>query len=232
MLGLLSATNYRWPDDLPFVRIPKAAIKQIGPQRGINAQGKLDDWAADLLALTPEERQRAEENLGELTAAMAQLAASRAYETNYMPLRLRYSDWSAHKLKAVAVPPLGSQAESLADQTLGQLCQDLGQDRAQLLIGDALARRDGTDCDPWVGACMELASTPQMFTALVNTSPSNQVDVGVFRTGQAGCTGLTAGGMGTNDVRLTGLPAALITRFFDPWLDQLSLTNTQTQTGP
>ena len=61
VFGLLTATNYRWPDDSPFVRIPKSAIKQIGPHRGIHARGTLDNWAAELLAMTPEERQQTEE---------------------------------------------------------------------------------------------------------------------------------------------------------------------------
>ncbi len=232
VFGLLSATNYHWPDDLPFVRIPKPAIRQIGPGKGIHAHGKLDNWAAELLALTPEEQQQTQQSLGELTRAMGQLAASRAYETNYMPQRLRYSDWSVYKFKTVAVPPLGSQADSLVNQTFAQLGQSLGRERAQLLIGDALAAKNCPDWDLWVGGCIELASTPQLFTALVNTSSSDRVAVGLFRTGQSGCGGLTGGAPGKNEVTLWGLPDALSSQFFDRWLNQMGLTNAEIRMAP
>jgi hypothetical protein len=154
------------------------------------------------------------------------------YETNDLPPRLKSLNWSPSKVETVAVPPLGSQAESLTDQTLANLGQTLGQERAQLLMGDALARKDGTACDPWVGVCLEVASRPQLLTAMVSVSPSNPGYVGVFRNGQTVSAGLPGSGAATNKVRLLGLPTALSARFFDPWLNRLGLINAETQTGP
>ncbi len=226
ILGLLATKDYRWPDDSPFVRIPKAAIKQLAPAKAIHSDGRLEDWAAELLALTPQERQHTEQSLADLDHTLAQLAVSHAYPTNYFPQRLNFSDWSAHNFKTVAVPALGAEAESLVNQTLTQLKQSLGDERTQLLIGNAFAGKDSLDCQPWVGACIELASSPQLFTALLSPGPEG-LSIGVFRTGRGISGGLTGTVAGKSDLKLWELPEALTSAFFDPWIKQLGLADAQ-----
>ncbi len=136
LFGLLTAADYRWPEDLDFVRIPKSAVKDLHPILAVDVAGKIKDWGAELLGLTPEEKQRAEAALQAHAQALSQLAANRAYETNPLPASLA-THWPGKPCKSIWVPPLGADAQPLMADLLAQIGDALGEERAQLLLGAA-----------------------------------------------------------------------------------------------
>jgi RNA polymerase sigma factor (sigma-70 family) len=98
--GELTATDYRWPADSPFVRIPKSVLPDLDTARTVSESdvmfvgygssfhamysppGNLAVEARELLGLTPEERAQIETALHEyISSSDASMAAS-AYETN------------------------------------------------------------------------------------------------------------------------------------------------------
>ena len=140
LFGLLTAADYHWPEDLDFVRIPKSAVKELNPILAVDVTGKIKDWGAELLGLTPEEKQRAEAALQAHAQAVSQLAANRAYETNSLPASLA-THWAGKPYKSIWVPPLGADAQSLMAGLLAQVGDALGEERAQLLLGDCRRRQ-------------------------------------------------------------------------------------------
>jgi RNA polymerase sigma factor (sigma-70 family) len=225
LLGLLTATDYHWPKDLDFVRIPKSAIKELNPLRAVDVAGKIQDWGAELLALTPEEKQRTEESLRAQSEALSQLAATQAYETNYLPAALA-THWAGSPYKSVWVPPLGADTQPLMVSLLAQVSDALGDERAQLLLGDAVAGKS-TFSSTW-GQTFGDLSKGELFTVCVSPDDPDGLEYGEFRDAAGG------GGKFKNrhKVRLWSIPEAIASRFFDPWLAQMGITNTAAGTNP
>ncbi len=59
----LVAADYRWPEDSPFVRIPKSAVRKLSVHMPITPPGTFKPQARELLGLTREEREGLEEKL-------------------------------------------------------------------------------------------------------------------------------------------------------------------------
>jgi len=78
----LLAADYHWPEDSPFVRIPKAVVPQLEVRHPIAPPGVLKQETRELLGLTPAEREQAEQALQQYFAAMDSLMDSNRYETN------------------------------------------------------------------------------------------------------------------------------------------------------
>jgi len=224
LFGLLTAVDYHWPEDLAFVRIPKSAVKELNPLRCVNREGKLQDWAAELLGLTPDEKQRTEEALRAHSQALSELAATRAYETNYLPAALA-THWTGNPYKSIWVPPLGTDTQPLVVNLLAQVGDVLGEERAQLLLGNVVAGKN--TFSQWFGGSGDL-SKGALFTVCVNPAHPDGLEYGTYQDGSGG------GGVHENrhEVRLAFLPDAISSRFFDPWLAQMGITNSAPQANP
>jgi hypothetical protein len=230
IMGLLTATDYRWPDDLPFIRIPKSALTEVRPSRGID-NTDIEDWAVEVLGMTPEEKQRTVQALQEYTLTMAHLAGACAYETNYLPPDL-VDRWSKGQWKSIMIPALGADAKSLAVSMVAQISQILGEERGKLLVGNLVAGEDYVA--GWLGRCLEFTGEPQLFTICIDRENPGELHEGEYWTHD----GISSGGSGvhsiTNSVprRWAFVHEVIVSQFFDPWLRQLDLTNSATGTTP
>src|SRR5256886_15963339 len=63
--GLLTDADYQWPEDLPYVRVPKALIKSLDVLNRwpgtFSPSGTLTDPAQELFAITAEEKPATEQ---------------------------------------------------------------------------------------------------------------------------------------------------------------------------
>jgi hypothetical protein len=94
--GLLTDPDYRWPDDLPYVRVPKSVVKDdlmhLREKRSggsgqdfvrlFGESGTMTDVGLELLGIRAEERPQVEQALGNYWNGVLDLMAARAYETN------------------------------------------------------------------------------------------------------------------------------------------------------
>lgn len=71
-----------WPDDLPFVRIPKSILPELQVYHPVLPPGVIRAEARELLGLTPAEREQAEAALHQHLATMDELMESNRFETN------------------------------------------------------------------------------------------------------------------------------------------------------
>jgi RNA polymerase sigma factor (sigma-70 family) len=217
LFGLLSATDYRWPEDLPFVRIPKSAIKELNPLRGVDNAGHMQGWAAELLGLTPEEKQRVEETLRAHSEALSQMAAAHAYETNDLPESLA-EHWAGKPHKSVYVPPLGTEVDTVLANLLGQAQQALGDERAQLLVGD-LSTGNGRFTQ-W-GRALGGLTQGELITVCFDPDYPGGLQYGQYLNG----SGAQRVGRDPHALPLYAVPEPVATQFFAPWLAQFGITN-------
>jgi RNA polymerase sigma factor (sigma-70 family) len=130
--AVLTADNYRWPEDSPFVRIPKSVVKQVsGPDHSIMPPGVLSQAARELMGLTPQERERVEAALRAHFSAVDQLIADHLYETNALsPFSAQFSiPAGALASKVWAIPALGADAASQITELETALQASLGDER-------------------------------------------------------------------------------------------------------
>jgi RNA polymerase sigma factor (sigma-70 family) len=229
IFGLLTGSDYRWPDDLPFIRVPKSALREINPGQAFDTAGKLQDWGVEVLGMTPGENQRIEQIVQDYLQGMIRLITTRAYETNDLPNDLA-NRWGKNHWKTIAVPALSEEARLLADVMVEQLGQTLGTERANLLMGDAVARN--ARLYSWLGDCLNFTDEPQIVTVCIDLTNADGIECQIFKSGSRGSSG---GGwrFGNKDtVRLFTLPDAVNRQFFDPWLRQLGITHSLSQSAP
>src|SRR5262249_19101031 len=123
--GLLTAADYRWDDDSPFVRIPKAILPQLSEQSDAEPfrPGVVAPYARELIGLTSAERQAV------ATTLQRQLSDvdARIYETN-LPVT---GAIVARRLFVLS----GSREEAnrIEDLMLAELHNLLGEDRWPLV---------------------------------------------------------------------------------------------------
>src|SRR5262249_10461079 len=139
--GQLLAEDYRWPEDSPFIRIPKSELMHLSMDRPVSPPGEIKRAARELFGLTPAERQEAESALHDHFASMDHLMDQAIYETN------NASGFSAPKTtiakKFWAIPALGDSAQALGETLESTLHNVLGNERWPL-VKEALDLR-GTD---------------------------------------------------------------------------------------
>jgi RNA polymerase sigma factor (sigma-70 family) len=136
----LFAADYVWPDDLPFVRIPKAVLPELDVYRPVLLPGEIRPEARELLGLTPSEREAMEAAVQKHFAAMEELIGSHLFETN----RTRYAHVSKDALAAQvwSVPPLGSDVTTHADELKAAWRATLGEERWPMI--EAQLQNSGT----------------------------------------------------------------------------------------
>lgn len=217
--GLLTDKNYRWPADLPYMRVAKAEIKSLDllhKEGSFGLNGKLNEATQELLAITAVEKAPVEQALGDYQQGIQNLTDVNAYQTNIV------TDANGRITDTVVVPPLGQPLKTLAADTASELTTLLGQQREQLLFGD------------WEQGAMQLfspgnlwliADQPQVFDFWLQPNKAT----GTMDYGSSWHMNSVNGiGMST-DVNGNGnpegvIPADIFQKFFAPWLAQYQLT--------
>jgi hypothetical protein len=141
--GLVTAADYRWPDDSPFVRIPKSVLPElskVSQAQPFSPPGVVLPYARELMGMTPSERQSVEETLQRHFADVEGRVEAGIYETN-SPRRGRFP--SGAVAATAFVVALGDEAKHPADQTLRELRGILGEERwplVQVKLDDPFSR--------------------------------------------------------------------------------------------
>jgi hypothetical protein len=127
----LTAEDYRWPEDSPFIRIPKSAVKHLEVNRPVSPPGDLKRAARELLGLTPAERQQFESALHDHFTSIDQLMEQSIYETNTVSRFSPPADAVATKFWTI--PALGDSAQALGETLKSTLQNVLGDERWPLV---------------------------------------------------------------------------------------------------
>jgi len=209
--GLLTDPNYRWREDLPFVRIPKSVIKDLDLMGLFQASGKISETAVELLSLTPEEQTPTERALANYWTGVYNLMAGQAYETNAAaptPGRLT---------KTVIVPPLGTEMKKLAEETKDQIVDQLGEQRENILFG---GWDKGAIQIFWPGNLWNISEDPQNFTVWIDphAATTNGISYGASWNSKLG--GISSEGPWS----LGEIPVSIYKRFYETWLGQFGIT--------
>ena len=141
MRARLLAVDYQWPEDLSFIRIPKAILPQLEVHQPVTPPGALKQAARELLGLTPTERQVAEEALHNHFAAMDSLMEASRYETNHANLTSVPGEALASQVWGV--PALGGEVKRREEELQLALRADLGEERWPMVARQLEA--SGTD---------------------------------------------------------------------------------------
>jgi len=137
----LLASDYRWPDDSPFVRIPKKILPQLQVRQPITSPGVIRQEARELLGLTPGEREQAETALQKNFTAMDSLMESNRYETNRATLANIPKNALAGQVWGL--PALGDEVSHHSEELQATLRSVLGEERWPL-VAEQL-KSSGTD---------------------------------------------------------------------------------------
>jgi RNA polymerase sigma factor (sigma-70 family) len=137
----LLASDYQWPEDSPFVRIPKQMLPQLEVHQPIKPPGVIKQEARELLGLTPPEREQAEAALHKHFAALDALMESNRYETNRAKLASLPKDALAGQVWGL--PALGDEVKQEGEQLQAVLKSVLGDERWPL-VAEQL-KSTGTD---------------------------------------------------------------------------------------
>ncbi len=127
----LLAADYQWPEDSPFVRIPKKMLGQLDVHHPVTQPGVIKQEARELLGLTPKEREKAEAALQKHFAAMDNLMETKTYETNSSIFAVRRKDVLASKV--FALPALGDEVNQHSEELQTALKVVLGDERWPLV---------------------------------------------------------------------------------------------------
>jgi hypothetical protein len=213
--GLLADANYRWPNDLPYVRIPKSAVKSLDllnrSSTWYGSKGALTGPALELFGITAQEKGPTEQALASYWRGVEDLTTANAYETNST------SAETGRVTETVIVPPLGQPLKTLAADTASSLTGILGADREQLLFA---GWDQGAIQIFWPGNLWKISEESQTFTAWVDlaagdAAPSYGAD---WSEAQGGTSS-----QGAHSLDI--FPHGIVTRFFDPWLGQYGITS-------
>jgi len=137
----LMAADYQWPDDSPFVRIPKKILPRLNVYAAIRQPGEIRQEARELLGLTPAERETAESALQKYFTDLDSLMSSKLYETNRAGLS--YVPKDALASRAYDLPALGPGGKQYSDALLSAFKSDVGDERWQLFSQEL--ESSGTD---------------------------------------------------------------------------------------
>ena len=209
--GLLAAANYRWPGDLPLVRVPKWALTNINPFGAFNPSGKLSSWLIETLNLSPSQQQATESRLSQYLEDLNRLAGSQAYETN--AAALQSNSETGYVTKIIVVPPLGDAGQQLKENLIASIQGLVGEP------GSALVLSPLSSHNQWVSLermGYEMIQSPQYFTLGVNNQGPDDPKLSFDWHGHIWSTGSAS-----NPVTM---PEFLRERF-EPWLRGLGITN-------
>ena len=135
--GQLTATDYHWPDDSPFVRIPKSALPELSETSDaepFSPPGVVKPYARELMGMTPSERQSLEQTLQRHFADQEEMKGRMQaviYATN-RPSHGSFPD-AVVASNVFVLPGLGDEGKQRADQMVAELRGILGEERWPLV---------------------------------------------------------------------------------------------------
>jgi RNA polymerase sigma factor (sigma-70 family) len=131
--ALLSDANYRWPDDLPFVRVPKSAVSAIYAGGGPVTPATLESKVNQFLDLTVPEREATAQIFSNYFAGIDHLQETSLYETNQASsLQLPPGAES----RVFVLEPMGEKIRTALNQLGADLARILGEDRWAMVKPD------------------------------------------------------------------------------------------------
>lgn len=215
--GLLTNKSYRWPDDLPYVRVAKSEVASLDllHKQGTFWDGVLNEGAQELLAVNGAEKGPVEQALGDYQQGIWNLTERNANQTNIV------TDTNGRITDTVVVPSLGEPLKTLAANTANQLTTVLGHEREQLLFGDW---DQGAMQVFWPGNLWLIADQAEQFTFWVQ--PNNATGTMDYGSSWNMTSGIgTSMGMNPSGNPAEGIiPEPIFQKFFAPWLAQYQLT--------
>jgi len=180
--ALLTAANYRWPDDSPFVRIPKWALSYIeipGPPTPEKLQAKINS----LLNLTPAELEATAQIFSNYISETDLLLEHGLYETNQSPdLRLP----SGAESRVFILEPLGKKISYALDKLCTELPAVLGEDRwAKVKPG----KYEFNNCEHWrlLGHGSNSWEQRQEIAVNIFANPGSEPTLNYMAPGGVGC---------------------------------------------
>lgn len=123
----LLAGDYVWPEDLPFVRIPKAILPALNVHQPILPPGNIKPAASELLGLTPQEHAQLESAMQQHFAKMEKLLTAVRYESNQCVLI--HPPQNAVASRVWGVTASGAEAKASAAELLTKFQEILGAER-------------------------------------------------------------------------------------------------------
>jgi len=128
LAGLGLEGPFTWAEDLPFVRVPKSALKKVGSDiPAFGASGALAPWIREVLNLPDRQVTELETQLGDHLSAMDRLAANRVSVTNWVDSTGTYHN-------SITIPALEAEGQSLENALSTNLVHWLGPEQAQLVL--------------------------------------------------------------------------------------------------
>jgi RNA polymerase sigma factor (sigma-70 family) len=206
MRNLLTAADYQWPENFPFVRVPKSALREIGS--GIPAfgpKGNLAQWIQEVLELTPDRKEAVEFDLANHLGYIDRLAAGRTSETNWSS-----PDGFFHK--SVTVAALGAEAQGAEDQLATNFATMLGPEAAKLVMSPLFSQNQ------WISPeriSHAMIGESQEFILAVKPNESGPPEVRFIWENHIGSPG---------PISEQFVPQFLMDRY-QPWLWQLGITS-------
>ncbi len=131
--SLMADSDYRWPDDLPFVRVPKSALPSITMADGPNTPAVLQTKINQLLELTPVEQESVNQVFTNYFAGLDQLLQTSLYQTNH-PAKVQLP--SGAESAVFVLEAMGPKIRDAMDQLRANLASVLGQDRWVMIRPD------------------------------------------------------------------------------------------------
>lgn len=132
--ALLTSENYRWPDDLPFVRVPKSALASIVVAGGPNTPERLSTKVKQFLDLSPSERENARQIFSNYFSEIDRLMETSLYETNRA---MSFSLPAEAESKVFVLLPMGEKIRAGLKQLSVDLESALGSDRWAMVKPDS-----------------------------------------------------------------------------------------------
>lgn len=129
--GQLLSSDQQWPEDSPFIRIPKTILPQLTIGEMIQPPSTIARTARELLGLTPGERQALEDALQKHSETMGELMSARIVETNQAKRTTIPSNAVAGNVWII--PPLAGDAGETAGALQKIITGTLGPDRVPLV---------------------------------------------------------------------------------------------------
>jgi RNA polymerase sigma factor (sigma-70 family) len=207
IVGLVSAPADSWPDNLPLVRVPRWAFKNVPlSDMAFGPKGRLAQWVQEALDLSPDQKTAVESDLADHLDYIDRLADSSASETNWSS-----PDGAFHE--SVTVPALGQEAQISEDQLTTNLVSLLGPDGAKLVLRPLYSQNQWSSLERMAH---DMVVRPQEFSLSVKPNPSGPPTV-IYDWRYH------VGSEGPGPIPQQFVPPFLMERF-QPWLQKLGIT--------
>ena len=131
--ALLAADNYRWPNDVPFVRIPKSALSSITMAGGPNIPAKLEVKLRLLLDLSASEQETTGQVFSNYFSGIDRFLETSLYQTNQ---GMSVKPAPGADSKVFVLLPMGGKIRGALDQLCTDLSGTLGEERWAMVRPD------------------------------------------------------------------------------------------------